>query len=399
MEKILSQASIILSIPKKMRPITLWFCGSAFRHSVVLRSVILFLYLLIPAAVIAWDNPSAHLTTFGTGTGPFHQDNVYHLLDGQDTYGQSNAVAFDVAREGAYENVTLRCSLRILAGGDGGSFVLLNTSEYGKRGPAPFVKSWAEPNLTKTFAVGIDVHNPPNNEPFGPWGNYLGMPEREISLHWDGREIVKRLAPVEFRGNFTELEIIVHHVIGGAEVTVRISGEALYDRFFVAGMLPYETRLAIGAGTRGDATTEFDIKNLLFSQNNPSRPQRPPKHVQVFNHIRIGNAAPSYEKEITLPPLGWAYGRLILTLQIHDSGADWEKWDQSGHLYIVDSNGDRHDIVQFITSFRTPCHWKVDVTHFRPWLAGKVKFGIETGTSSGRLRAHFFCRNRHRNEP
>ncbi len=119
--------------------------------------------------------------------------------------------------------------------------MFLNTAEYGRSGPAPFIKNWVEPNLTETFAVGIDVHDPQSKEPFGRQGNYQGFPEREVSLHWDGREIVKRVAPAEFRGSFSECEISVQHVIGGAEITVRLAGEAVYERYFLAGMLPYDT--------------------------------------------------------------------------------------------------------------------------------------------------------------
>ena len=145
---------------------------------------------------------------------------------------------------------TLSCKMRVLEGGDGGAFVFLNTSRYGQRGPAPYVANWTEPNLAQTFAVGIDVHNPKNEEPFSRWGNYQGLPEREVSLHWDGREIVKRVAETEFRGDFADVEIRLQQVIGGAEASVRIGASQVYDRYFIAELEPYESRLAIGAGTR-----------------------------------------------------------------------------------------------------------------------------------------------------
>jgi hypothetical protein len=48
----------------------------------------------------------------------------------------------------------------------------------------------------------------------------------------------------------------------------------------------------------------------------------------------------------------------------------------------------KHDIVPFITSYRTPCHWEVDVTHFRPWLAGRVKFEIAVATTHDENRGY-----------
>ncbi len=348
----------------------------------------LILIFMTTSTALAQDAPIEHISSFEAGTGPTHKDGVYSLLNRNDSFGQSNAVAFDLAQEGFFYQVRLRCRLRVLSGGDGGSFIFLNTAEYGKRGPAPFVKSWVEPNLAKTFAVAIDVHNPPSKEPFGPWGNYQGFPEREVSLHWDGREIVKRVSPAEFRGDFTDCEISLRYVTGGAEVTVRLAGEMIYDNYFIAGVVPYEARLAIGAGTRDDTATEFDVKDIAFTMSEPALPGRAPKHFEVFNHVRTDSTAVSHEQEVILPPLDWAYERVVLTLDIHDAGPNWNTWDQIGHLYIIGADGVEHDIAPFITSYRTPCHWKVDITHFRPWLNGKVSFKLIAGISFDKERGY-----------
>lgn len=329
-----------------------------------------------------------HFSRFAGGDGPSLADDVFRLLDASGTRGQSNALAFDRAQAGAFETTTLTCRLRVLEGGDGGAFVFLNTAEYGARGPAPFLKSWVEPNLERTFAVGIDVHNPKNEEMFGPWGNYRGMPEREVSLHFDGREIVKRLAPAEFRGDWTDCSITVSHVVGGAEVTVRLAGAKVYDRYFVPGFLPYESRLAIGAGTRKDVATEFDVKEIDFAGTKPARPRRAPKHFEVFNHVLTDNAKIAYETAIDLPPLNWEFGRVILTLEIHDAGKDWDEWDRNGEVSIIVADGRKLGIVPFITSYRTECHWQVDVTHFRPWLTGKTRFEVRAGTTFYKNRGY-----------
>ncbi|MHC4956525.1 MAG: peptide-N-glycosidase F-related protein, partial [Planctomycetota bacterium] len=329
-----------------------------------------------------------HLSRFAEGGGPTHADGVYKLLDAAGTNGQSNAVALDRAEKGAFETTALSCKLRVLKGGDGGAFVFLNTSEYGARGPAPFVKSWVEPSLKRTFAVGIDVHNPKNEEPFGPWGNYLGNPEREISLHWDGREIVKRVAPVEFRGDWADCNVTLQHVVGGAEVTVALGGKNVYDRYFIPGLLPYESRLAIGAATRADAATEFDVKDVRFERKEPAKRRRIPKHFEIFNHVLTNNSKTAYESEVTLPPASWEFGRVILTLEIHDAGPDWDEWDRNGEISVFDKDGKKRGIVPFITSYRTECHWKVDVTHFRPWLSDKTKFEVRAGTTFYKNRGY-----------
>ena len=329
----------------------------------------------------ALDPTGAQLSRFGAGSGPALVDGVYRVLDEDGSFGQSTAVAFDAPVEGARESFTLRGRLRVDAGGDGGAFLFLDTGEYGARGPAPHLPSWVEPNLRRSFAVGIDVHDPPTTEPFGTWGNYQGLPEREVSLHWDGRELVKRVAGAEFRGDGADLEIAVAHVSGGAEVSVAIGDAQVYDRFFVPGLLPYEMRPAFGAGTRPDLATRFDVADLGFEPGPPAAPRRPPLHVEVFNHVLTDNTTTWYEREVDLPPAGWQFGRVILTLDIHDAGPDWDEWDRNGHLYLVDDDGTKWDLLPFITSYRTECHWEVDVTHFRPWLSGRRRLQIHAGTS------------------
>lgn len=343
---------------------------------------IFFLALVAASAAGQGSLPSPHLSTFGEGSGATDAgDGVYRLLDSDGTPGQSNAIAWDRQSEGYRESFTVTGKLRVLEGGDGGSFLFLNTAEYGSRGPAPFVSSWVEPNLRQSLAVGIDVHNPKDDEMFSAFGNYQGLPEREVSLHWDGREIVKRVAPSEFRGGYAEFEIAVTHVAGGAEVSVRIGDGKVYDRYFIAGCLPYEKRFAVGAGTRPDLATEMDVRDLQFLEGAPATRRGSPLHVEVFNHVLTDNAKTSFEAEVDLPPAAWEFGRVILTLEIHDAGHSWDEWDRNGHLYVVDDDGKEWDIVPFITSYRTPCHWAVDVTHFRPFLTGKRRFRIAAGTT------------------
>ncbi len=349
----------------------------------------LFLFALFPAPVVAGEEapatPPPQLSRFGQGEGPSMKDGTIRLLDALRAPRQSNAAAFDVAQRGAFESLTLEAKLRVLPGGDGGSFLFLSTREYGMRGPAPFVPSWVEPNLRGSFAVGVDVHDPPSQETFTAWGNYEDRPQREISLHWDGREIVKRVAPEEFRGRFVDLSIEVRFGVGGADVTVRIAGAPVYERYFVAGMTPYEARLAIGAGTREDAKTSFDVKELRFTTQMPAAPRRPPLHVEVFDHVRTDALKQAFGREITLPPTSWAFGRVLLTLDLHDAGEGWDEWDRNGEV-AVRSEGTMLGIVPFITSYRTPCHWVVDVTHFRPLLAGRKHLEVAAGTTFYRNR-------------
>ena len=346
--------------------------------------------LLLDVGVHANDSVlgTPYAACFGAGAGPTTTDGVHHLLDEAHTPSQSNAIAFDRLQEGAFDEMALRAEMRVMEGGDGGSFLFLDTAHHGIRGPAPFLASAVEPNLEGTFAVGIDVHNPPSEETFTPWGNYQDLPQREISLHWDGREIVKRVAPAEFRSDFAEVEIRLRHVTGGAEATVRIAGGAVYDAYFLPGLLPYEMRLAIAAGTRENASTEFDVQDLALTFGPPAAPRRAPLEVEVFHHVMTDNQKTAYEAEVDRPPGDWGFGRVILTLDIHDGGRMWDEWDRNGMVSVFDDEGTKRGIVPFITSYRTPCHWDVDVTHFRPYLAGKRRFEIAAGTTFYKNRGY-----------
>lgn len=351
------------------------------------------LLVALPLAAARAQEPSSAaappvLARFGEGAGPAIDGTTIRLLDAARTKSQSNAIAFEPVAPGARESLKITCKLRVLEGGDGGAFALLSTAEHGARGPAPFVRDWTEPNLRGSFAVGIDVHDPKNEDPFGPFGNYEGRPEREVSLHWDGREIVKRVAPAEFRGDFADAEIAVEHVCGGADVSVKIAGASVYDRYFVADFLPYEARLAIGAGTRADAATEFDVKDLRVEAGPAAKPRRAPQRVEVFHHVLTDNKRTAFETEVTLPPIAWEFGRVILDLEIHDAGEAWDEWDRCGELSVFDEKGVKHGIVPFITSYRTPCRWKVDVTALRPWLAGRTRFEIAAGTTFYKNRGY-----------
>lgn len=353
----------------------------------LVAAALLWTLLCAPAALRAADAPPAaadapptHLARYGAGAGPAAVPGGFRVLDEARTPLQRNTVAWDRSKEGAFRRTRLRATVRLDEGGDGGWFAFLSTAKYGVRGPGPYVPSAAAPDLAGSFAVGLDVHNPPSQEMFTEWGNYEDRPQREVSLHVDGREQVKRVAPEEFRGKDVELEVVLEHVVGGAEATVRLAGATVYDRHFLAHLDPYELRLACGAGTRADATTRFDVRDVVLVQEEPATPPRPPIHVEVFDHVRTDNQTTAHTRTVELPPATWAFGRVVLTLDLHDAGEAWDEWDRNGMVNVFDDAGRRLPVVPFITSYRTPCHWTVDVTHFLPLLTGKRRFEVAAGT-------------------
>jgi hypothetical protein len=77
-----------------------------------------------------------------------------------------------------------------------------------------------------------------------------------------------------------------------------------------------------------------------------------------------------------------------MTVEIHDAGDAWDEWDRCGEVSVFTPDGTKRGIVPFITSYRTPCRWDVDVTPFRPWLAGKTRLEVAAGTNFYKNRGY-----------
>ncbi|MFH2001569.1 MAG: peptide-N-glycosidase F-related protein [Planctomycetota bacterium] len=327
----------------------------------------------IPAVA---DRPCT-LAQYGEGTGPHVDRGVYRLLDGAKN--QANTIGFTREQEGAFRNVDLSCKLRIPEGAEGGFFAFLDTKNYASSGPAPYLPMLEEPGFKNSFALGIDVSDPPNTDWFQGPGNFYGRAEREVSLHWNEREIVKRLSEVEFRGSeFIDWIVSVNYVIGGAEITVQIADYKIFDGYFIPSMQPYEFRLAMGARI-GERTTEFNVKDLSLTATGRADPKPGPVSFNLFNYVQTTQSEGTFSADVDLPPESWAFGRVIMKIRIH-GGSRWDEWDRCAHVSVGTEDGGELKIVSFITSYKTPCYFEVDVTDFRSLLAGQTRFFLHAGT-------------------
>ena len=147
---------------------------------------------------------------------------------------------------------------------------------------ASFPSDPVEPNASGVFGVGFDTFNPrpfgsDRNKWFGPEGNFYDRPQREISLHWNGREIANRLCPVSVTdASGHDARLLVEYVCGGAEVTVAVNGVAVYDRFFVPELFSQPRRFEIGGTVK--------IERLRKKVAPPIRIRRvPPVTVVAFD--------------------------------------------------------------------------------------------------------------------
>ena len=151
-------------------------------------------------------------------------------------------------------------------GADGMAFALLDTDEYGSRGPAP--RFGEEPNLTRSLGVGFDTWN--NGE----------VNDNHLSIHFDGQKLAE--VPLELNANPEQNLVLRSHEFqrarisvtqlneNGSNVSVWITPDLhgssrteipVITDFFVEGLTAYTSRVAFGART-GGFTDFHDIDNV-----------------------------------------------------------------------------------------------------------------------------------------
>ncbi len=171
---------------------------------------------------------------------------------------QRHMVGFDQTAAGSYEQVSANFDMRIGNGADGAGFALLSTDHYGTGSLDAALALGENPNATNSLGVGFHIH-----------------PDRkDVSLHWNGGQVASVDSPFDFRNmTFHDIDLSVAYVPGGANVSLSIAGNAIYTDHFIAGMFPYESRLALSGRTGGATTTlDFDNVNVQFQSVLPTGP-------------------------------------------------------------------------------------------------------------------------------
>lgn len=212
----------------------------------------------------------------------------------------------------------------------------------------------AEPNVSRALGIGLDLHNPKSESPFDANGNIYGRPEREVSLHWDGREIDNRRSPVPLAGATVRVEAT--EVVGGAEVTVRVDGTAVYDRTFV----PF---VRLSGGWSANGVTTLGERTAL----GVTRPHRSVE-VPLVHGI---NDAKNHEvaAPVTFPNDLRKVGRAVATLDLGPTPAGLDPWDRLASLTVTDDRNRTFEVLRCITPYRKGWTWSADVTHLLPVFA------------------------------
>lgn len=306
---------------------------------------------------------------------------------------QTNTAVFGLWERGGYESVEVTFALRAGVGGLGGAVALLPTEHFGGTGPVdalPAGFAWDEPNLPGTLAIAFDTHNPPTGNWFNEVGNIYDRPQREVSIHFDGVEVANVFCAVDYPAGieddadedegFHDVRVMVEHAIGGGYVSVWIDETAVVDRRFVPELQPYEHRLAFGASSSAYAAA-FDIRAIGYAVGERAAERAQPTRAMLVDRevVHGGNREP--RAIAALPRIDPATtGRIIATLTLDPAPGGCDPWDKKGAVYVWGADGERYELIRFITPYGRPYQWKVDVTDYATLLTGRVEAGLFVDT-------------------
>lgn len=329
------------------------------------------------------DSSGVQLYQYGKPLPPTIDQGTLLLLNGYRGSEQQNVARFNDTIDSLYNKVEIEFDLHIGYGGEGFGFALVNTENYTTTDSLKLPK-WEEPSLSGSFAVGFDISNPPTSNIFDSNGNYYANPEREISLHWDGMEKKKILSPVEFRADpaedegFKHCELGIEYVIGGAEITLSIDDQKVFDSYFIASMQPYPFSLAAGVHT-SQRTTNLYLDNVKLELSKQTKENIQPIKVTLIDKQPVYVKYRETSRQVEFPEFDVEIGRAILNLKIGDMSGGYDPWDEGAHIYLWQDE-ERYEICRFITPYYRGHLWQVDVTDFLPLFEGEKKIDLFVGT-------------------
>ena len=292
----------------------------------------------------------------------------------------TTSAAFDAPSADLAGEVEIRWDLTMSLGTEGMGFAWLDTGEHGESGEAPAVEHWEAPSIPASLGIGFDASNPVNQDMFRGSGNIYNRPQHEVSLHWDGMEIVKKVSPVEFRDEVPHaVRAVIAFATGGGYVSVWIDEEPVFEGYFVPSMTAYVGRAAFG-GRNTDTAGSVQIDNLGVTLSKPIEAPGEPLSIIAIDHQLNDAKHPSNEAVVDFPDDTDPYGRIICTLRLDKPETRFDPWDRTAHIYVYDNEGDRHELLRYITPYHNGHFWQMDVSDFRPWLTGSKKIEQVCGT-------------------
>jgi len=283
------------------------------------------------------------------------------------------SVAFPVPTDTTTRVVEVSWKLAMNTGTEGAGFAWLNVDRYGVDGQAPEVEKWEAPGIPASFGVGFDASNPANRDPFRGSGNAYDRPQHEVSLHWDATEIVKRTTPMDFRDEKPhDARVRVEFLPGGADVSVWIDETVIFDSYFIPSATAYVGRPAFGA-RNGETAGDTWIADLAIECKHPIPAPQPPVTILAIDHKLNDAKHPKNEATVEFPKDTDRFARIICTLRLDKPETRFDPWDRLAEINVYGDDGERFEILRYITPYHKGHEWKVDVTDYRPLLRGKRK--------------------------
>lgn len=261
-------------------------------------------------------------------------------------------------------------TLAMKSGTEGCGFAWLDVARFGASGAAPEVASWEAPNLPGSFGIGFDASNPKTDDPFHGSGNIYDRPQHEVSLHWDGAEVMKKVTARDFRDEQPHaVSLRVEFLTGGAEVTLRLDGAAEFERFFIPSMTAYAGRPAFGA-RNDEMAGEVWIDDFAVAGGETMPVPEPPLSIVAIDAALNNGRNPRNDVEVAFPADTSRFGRIVCVLRLDQPDTRFDPWDRVAHVYAIADDGERFELLRYVTPYHRGYEWKVDVSDFRPLLQG-----------------------------
>ncbi|MBI1390377.1 MAG: hypothetical protein GC154_18220 [bacterium] len=342
----------------------------------------LILSLIVFATTTSFAQPTVQSFEGGAGDTPYEftqygvnfadpvTDGGLRLL--QRT-SERNVAAFELTAPGPHRRIIADWTLDVRASHEGLAFALLSTSEFGVSGAGPDAQ-WDEPNLTGSLAFGFDFYDE---------NDIYNNNQAEVSLHWNGVERDNRRSAVDFRNGAPHLfHAEIEFAPSGALIDLTIDGEAVYDRFFLAGVEAYECRAAFGGVSRTGSSNSAVLDDVRVEFESPAQPIAPDATVNVFDRMYVYASNRNPSVTMTMPEDETVYERVLMKVTLSEPDDGYDYWDRSAAVYLAKGR-DKYEIARYITPYRVGGAWWFDVTDFQSLMHGRVVFGLFIDTWVG----------------
>lgn len=320
------------------------------------------------------DLQSAKLINAKGRFKPRAMDGAIELLNGGYAKNHNNAVIFPDSIPSSFETEEYKFQIFISKGAEGAGFALLNQKHISQDSSSFIAHSWEQPNFEEAFGLGIDVYNPQTSAWFDEYGNIYGREQREISLHWNNKEIYKILSPIEFRSDpiteqTADFLLAIRYINAGALINVSINDTLIIQNFFIPEMTQYDKQPIFGASS-SDLSTSFYLTAFSYQNKGNAPIFKKTDTIQILKDEIFFAGRRNMTKTSNFKKINRNADKAILTLDLSGAPGGLSAWDVGAAIYIVDKDSVHYEICRYITPYNRAFVWKVDVSDFLPLFNG-----------------------------